>query len=679
MSAPVENTTAFTRGLTRPEVQANISRVPYLPGLDGMRALAVVSVMIYHANSDWLKGGFLGVEVFFVISGYLITLLLISEKEKTNDVDMKSFWIRRARRLLPALFVMLFMLTIWTALFERSTLGKLRGDVVAALTYSSNWYQVYTGQGYSAANDFAPLRHLWSLAVEEQFYLIWPIVMVVLLRVGSRRVADLSRWLFGIALGITILVALLYHQGPIGTPQVTPEAYWHLGGRDIAKADFLYLSTFTRAGGLLLGSAFAMIWRPLALMRGPLRERGPLLDGIGAAGLAVLALMMWSVGFVGSRGADPLLFRGGFFLSAIATLAVIAAVTHPRTLTGRALSVPVLVWVGLRSYGLYLYHWPVYQLMRHIAGKHMKFHEFLIAMAITLVITELSYRYIETPIRKGALGRSWAKVRDGRDPGRRNAVLAGAFVGTALAIFGVTSLATAELKQNDVQESIEAGDAATCDAVNDPTCGAPVTSDPAVDSSTPPATTVDPATVDPAATAVDGTATTLAPIETTTTAAPVVVIEKLALGDSVMKGAANQLAASGFTVDAEESRQFINGAETVEALQAQGRLGDVVVVHLGTNGDIGDNSMQRMMTALADVPHVLLLTDGGHLSWTDENNMKLYTTAQTYPNVEILDWAGLATQCPGDCLYSDGIHLKPDGQQYYADLIDQAIADGVNT
>ena len=186
---------------------ANISRVPYMPGLDGMRAIAVVTVMIYHANSTWLKGGFLGVEVFFVISGYLITLLLISEHERDHTVDMKQFWIRRARRLLPALFVMLFLLTLWTALFERSTLGKLRGDIVAALAYGSNWYQVYTGQGYAAANDFAPLRHLWSLAVEEQFYLIWPIVMVLLLRVGSRGIANLSRWLVAAAIGITVLVA----------------------------------------------------------------------------------------------------------------------------------------------------------------------------------------------------------------------------------------------------------------------------------------------------------------------------------------------------------------------------------------------------------------------------------------------------------------------------------------
>ncbi len=504
MSARIESRDTSTRRragdatTTQIRASSNISRVPFMPGLDGMRALAVVTVMIYHANSDWLMGGFLGVEVFFVISGYLITLLLISEHERDHGVNMKQFWIRRARRLLPALFVMLFALTLWTALFERSTLGKLRGDIVAALSYGSNWYQVYTGQGYSAANDFAPLRHLWSLAVEEQFYLIWPIVMVLLLRVGSRGIAGLSRWLFGAAVAITVIVAILYHQGPIGTNAVTPEAYWHIFGRDIAKADFLYLSTFTRAGGLLLGAAFAMVWRPIAIMRGPLRERKLLLDGFGVAGLAVLGLMMWSVGFVGSEGADPLLFRGGFFLSAIATLAVIAAVTHPRTITSKALGIPALVWIGARSYGMYLYHWPIYQLIRNIAGKHMKFHEFVIAIALTLVVTELSFRYIETPIRKGALGKWWKQTRENRDPGRRKAVLAGSFVGTALAIFGVTSLATAELQQNDVQVSLEAGAESTCDVLADPTCSGtaaevPTGSDPGTTTTAAtPATTVVP-------------------------------------------------------------------------------------------------------------------------------------------------------------------------------------------
>ena len=210
--------------------RAQISRVPYLPGLDGLRAIAVVAVMIYHANSAWLPGGFLGVEMFFVISGYLITLLLIAERERTYRISLGQFWLRRARRLLPAVFLMMLMVTLWTALFERHALGQLRGDVLAGTFYVSNWYQVWEGLGYTASGDFAPLRHLWSLAVEEQFYLIWPIIMVLLLgRAGTRRVADVSRWLFVAAIAITVLVALAFHAGPIGEPAQTPEAYWWIG------------------------------------------------------------------------------------------------------------------------------------------------------------------------------------------------------------------------------------------------------------------------------------------------------------------------------------------------------------------------------------------------------------------------------------------------------------------
>ena len=186
-----------------PRVARSVSAVPYLPGLDGMRALAVVAVMVYHANSAWLPGGFLGVEVFFVISGYLITLLLIGEHERSGTVSLRDFYLRRARRLLPALFTLLIGITVYTALWRRDALGQLRGDVVAAITYVSNWYQIWVGQGYTATGDFAPLRHLWSLAVEEQFYLIWPVVMILLLRVGRRRLPDVSWGLLIAALAIT--------------------------------------------------------------------------------------------------------------------------------------------------------------------------------------------------------------------------------------------------------------------------------------------------------------------------------------------------------------------------------------------------------------------------------------------------------------------------------------------
>ena len=406
--------------------RAHISRVPYLPGLDGMRALAVAAVMVYHANSDWMPGGYLGVEMFFVISGYLITLLLIAERERNYRISLRHFWLRRARRLLPAVITLMLLLTAWTAMFERDALGRLRGDVVAGLFYVSNWYQIWEGLGYTAAGDFAPLRHLWSLAVEEQFYLLWPLIMVLLLgRVGTRRVADVSRWIFVAAIAVTVLVALLYHPGTIGEPDVTPEAYWWLGDRPISKLDTLYLSTFTRAGGLLLGAALAMVWRPYALIRGPLRTEGRLFDVIALGGLVLLGVMCWNVPLVTPTGADGFLFRGGLFVCGLATVLIIAAVAHRGAWSNRVLGTSVLVWIGVRSYGLYLYHWPVYQIMRGVAGNKLKFHEFLVAMAITVLVTELSFRLIETPIRSGRFMEGVRRMRRQPTRGPRRIVTAG--------------------------------------------------------------------------------------------------------------------------------------------------------------------------------------------------------------------------------------------------------------
>jgi peptidoglycan/LPS O-acetylase OafA/YrhL len=632
-----------------------------------MRAIAVVAVMVYHANPDWLPGGFLGVEVFFVISGYLITLLLISEKERTSTVDMKQFWIRRARRLLPALFAMMIALTIWTALFERDALGKLRGDVIAAFFYVSNWYQIWTGAGYTAANDFAPLRHLWSLAVEEQFYLIWPLVMFALLRGGSRRIADISRYLVLAAVAITVVVAMLYHPGPVGTPETTPEAYWTIFGRPISKVDALYLSTPTRASGLLLGAAFAMIWRPVAVMRGPLRTKGRLLDGIALIGFVALAAMAWWMYLLGPDGADPWLFRGGFFLCGIATLMMVAAVTHERAATSRVLSNPVLLWIGTRSYGLYLYHWPIYQIMRDIAGNHLLVHEFVLAMALTVVITEISYRFLETPIRRGTLGASLRRLWRSPVAGPRNALLGVGAVVAALTLFAGVGLATEPVVENEVRQTLDEGAEATCDVINDPTCSGAASGD---GTPAPSDATVPDATTDPAGSALP----VPVPEETTTTTTlPPAPIAQFALGDSVMLGAAGKLADRGFVVDAVESRQFSDGRAIVEQLNETGRLGDVVVVHLGTNGYIDADDITAMMEALSGVPQVLLLTIDVDREWTEANNSLIFDAANSFPNVSVLSWADLDDSCPGDCFQPDGFHLRTDGQEYYAALIEGAL------
>ena len=446
-----------------PGTSRSVGRVPYLPGLDGMRALAVVAVMVYHANSAWLPGGFLGVEVFFVISGYLITLLLIGEHERTGGVSLGQFWLRRARRLLPALAVLLIGVTVYTALFRRDALGQLRGDVIAALAYVSNWYQIWVGQGYTASGDFAPLRHLWSLAVEEQFYLLWPLVMVLLLRLGRRRLPSLSWALLGVALAISAVVAAVTPHGPIGTPAVTPDAYWNVAGRAISKLDFLYLSTPTRATGLLLGAAFAMVWRPAALLRGPMRRRAPLLDVVAVIGLVALGSLCWYLHIVTPAGADPWLFRGGFLATGFAALCVIAAVTHQRSATGRLLGTSLLVWIGTRSYGLYLFHWPIYQGIRRVAGRPLTVVEFAVAMAASFVVAELSYRWIEMPVRRQELGRVWRRLqRIASTNGRRALAAFAALVITFVGV-GVAGLATAQLRPNAIAESQAQGAAAAGD------------------------------------------------------------------------------------------------------------------------------------------------------------------------------------------------------------------------
>src|SRR5688500_10328161 len=185
--------------LTRRAPAGHISRVPHLPGLDGLRAIAVVCVMVYHANSRWLHGGFLGVEVFFVISGYLITLLLIAEHERSGRVDLRQFWLRRFRRLLPALFVVLALLVVYVAIGFRDAQGRTRGDIVGGVAYVSNWYQIWVGAGYTATEAFAPLRHLWSLAVEEQFYVLWPLIMVAILSRGRAHLPRVALWLLGVS------------------------------------------------------------------------------------------------------------------------------------------------------------------------------------------------------------------------------------------------------------------------------------------------------------------------------------------------------------------------------------------------------------------------------------------------------------------------------------------------
>ena len=642
----------------------HLSSVPYLPGLDGMRALAVVAVMVYHANPGWLSGGFLGVEVFFVISGYLITLLLMAERERTGRVDLVDFWIRRARRLLPALFVMMFLLLAYMAFFKDEVLGQVRGDFVAGLAYVSNWYQIWVGHGYTASGDFAPLRHLWSLAVEEQFYLVWPVVMLLLLRGGTRKLASTALVLFTAALVVTVLVAVLYQPGHIGTCEITPDAYWNVGGRCVSKADGLYLSTITRSSGLLLGAAFAMIWRPVAILRGPLRNAGRTLDIAAVLGLAGLAFLCWRLHFMTDTGADPWLFRGGFLLTGLATLLVIAATTHRYSVAGTVLGNPVFKYVGTRSYGLYLYHWPIYQIIRKMAGNVLTWQQFAIAMAITLAITELSYTYIETPVRRREVAIWWDSLRRRRDPVPRQLVAGTVVVLMGIGAFAVIRTGVAENRGNALAEELQENE----DLVFDPDTQLPGPGS----GSTPPTSAPDgalsPPSTPPVSAAPESTTTTTT--TTSTLPAPTESPRVFAIGDSVMLGASDVLVPRGWEVWAVQSLQMKDAVPKVEEWAAAGLFENTqaVIVHLGTNGNFSEETLNALLAPLSNVPNILLYTIRGNLSWTASNNAILRNRDKPGDNIVLVDWEVRAADCPGNCFAGDGIHLNADGKKYYADL-----------
>jgi len=609
------------------------TRLPYMPGLDGLRAIAVISVLLYHGAFSWAIGGFLGVEVFFVISGYLITALLLSEWRERDAIDLRNFWLRRARRLLPALFVVIAVTTIVAVVFLSDEVASLRGDVLSALAYVTNWNFIVAQKSYfEAMGRPSMVQHLWSLAVEEQFYLVWPLLFIGGMKVFGRKRFPLV--VLAAAAGSVLLMWILY----------TP-------GEDPSR---VYYGTDTRAAGLLFGCALAFVWTPWRLRPKVSAGARNLLDVMGVVALALLVGMLWRTDEFSSS-----LYRGGFLLVDVVTLVVIAVLVHPAARLGRVVGMRPLRWVGLRSYGIYLWHWPVFQLTRpgldvSLTGWPL----FGLRLAITLVLAELSYRLVELPVRRGAIGRSWHAYREATDERRRELRIrwVGAGLAAVLAV-GVLAVFVGRAQQPAPLDYVAIGDTSALDVAST-TTAPPTTSTTVVP--------VDPAQPPPPPPPEPTTTTTEAPRPTIPAGRTVT-----AVGDSVMLGAMRALQQLGpnVTVDAAVNRQVQVGIEVMTYYRDQGLLGDTVVIHLGNNGTFTAEQFDQIMSVLEGHHVVFLTVRVPGRRWEGPNNAVIGEGVARYGNASLLDWNGLSGAGAPGMFYDDHIHLRPDGALFYSTLI----------
>ena len=661
-----------------------------MPGLDGLRALAVIAVLLYHAELAWIPGGFLGVEVFFVISGYLITALLLAEWRQRGRIDLKAFWLRRARRLLPALYLTVVVTLAFAVVFLPGEVAGLRSDAIAAFGYVTNWYLVLGHESYfEAVGRPSLLKHLWSLAVEEQFYVLWPLLFTAGISFGALRWRQ-RRMLLATLVGAAssaLLMATLY------VPDVDPSR--------------IYYGTDTRASGLLIGAALAFLWFPergpaeggkgapstggfwllSGVQRGRFRRRWGwmtplLLDVAGCAGLGGLVWLCLRLGEF-----QPLLYRGGFALVGLATAVVIMATANPYTRLGAVvLAWGPLRWIGLRSYGIYLWHWPVFMVTRPQLDVSFGGLELLaLRLAATVVLADLSYRYVETPVRSGALGRAWRRLRSAQGFQRWDlGVRWAAAVVPVLAFCAVLSVAVAQAKAPEPPSYLSSMKAIHTKVPENGAAKTGATESEAPDALAPDpgvATSKKPPAVEPktdenaqANTHQRAGADKNSPADKATSGAPVGPVS--AIGDSVMLGCAQQLnrTIDNLTVmDAEVGMQVSTALDILRYRRDTGQLGNVVVVGLGSNGTFTAEQFDEMMQILEGVQRVVFVNVKVPRVWEQPNNEVIAEGVRRYPEKTVLvDWYSATVNRP-ELFAPDGIHPELEGQQLYAHLVAKAV------
>ena len=570
--------------------------IQYIPAIDGLRALAVIAVMFYHLGFSWIPGGFLGVDLFFVISGYVITRLLLDSIAQSGGLDLRGFYIARARRLLPALLFTVVTTTIAIGIWAPDTIKRFVTDMPFALTGTMNWWLVAREQDYFESIGRPPLlQHTWSLAVEAQFYLVWPLILYFILkRLGKNRI-PFAALLIAAASGITLLIVSL-----------------SLDASSSSDVSHIYFGTDTHSIGLFLGAALAVSWIPQNFTTTLTKQAQNFIDGVGVFGfIGILATFL----FIDES--DPTLYKIAFPLAAIFGAAIIMSVVHPASRFAPVLENPVLLWIGQRSYAIYLWHWIIFQVTRptvDLAGQTWALYS--LRILIVFALADISLRYVEIPIRRGAL-KYWLKglkYRTKKERSRQTRFFISIFV-LVLALSSVVSVRAISIG-NEQRVAIE-------ESLNSSEVTAPNPSSEGI----------------------------------------------WLTGDSVILGIRTSLneVAPVSLINARIGRQAPELLDVMKRDIAQ--AGDSpVIFNLGNNGLLQEEVVREIFELVKSQSSIIVVNTAVPRPWRDSNNSLLSQVASRYSNVRVIDWNSISEGRP-EYFAPDGVHLVPAGVEAYVSEI----------
>lgn len=592
------------------------NRFRYILGLDGLRAVAVLAVIAYHLHIGPASGGFLGVDLFFVISGYLITTILL-HKQDLGYQELFPFWMGRIRRLLPAAYIMIFITVSWCAIAGSNALLSIRGDALSSFFYVSNWWYIFHQLSYfDSFNALSPLKNLWSLAIEEQFYIVWPVLLIAGLKWIKNR-SHLPMITFGLALVSALWMAILY------SPDTDPSR--------------VYYGTDTRAFALLIGCSLAFVWPMQRLSSKKLLPVGRrILHIAGFGSFAIFLLCVYAV-----DDFDAFLYQGGMLLFCLNAAILIACVCHPASLIGKWLSFQPLVWLGKRSYGIYLWHYPIIVLTTpvieigqpSIARVTMQF------IAI-LLVAEASYRFIEQPIRQHGFRQyfaSWSIWKKGiKQWSTSNKVFLG--ITAALLILFIIGMSNSSTSSPHVKEVTQI--------------------------KTAPKKTAEPS---------ESKAKKKKEKHEKKAADQKQFHQILAIGDSVMLDIAPNLekAYKQITIDGKVGRQMNEAISIAPQYKSFNQSDAAVIIELGTNGYFTEDTLKAFIQNFSKA-HIFLVNTRVPRSWENDVNAVIQRVADQDQNVTLVDWHSAATGQPS-YFQPDGVHLSKKGSDTLTQLITGSI------